>query len=476
MTHSNLRSPLLLLALTAAYQSALAQQPPDTVRSDDYFNTASGTGALQLLTPSTQSGNNNSAFGYASLQENTTGQWNTAIGSAALQMNSTGQSNTALGYNALNTNTYGNYNTACGNATLQANTVGSYNTAHGSGALYSNTTGNDNTSSGFNSLAFNSSGSDNTASGFQALYSNTIGNFNTAQGYNSLYANTTGGYNTAVGYLALPANTTGSYTTAVGSYSLQANTTGGYNTGFGAYSLIANTTGSGNTAFGYAGLRSMKTGSNNIGFGYQSLYLNSTGSNNIAMGYQGGYYVLSGSNNIEIGSLGAFADDNLIRIGTQGTQTKTYIAGISDAQITGAAVYVTSSGQLGVLASSERYKTSIAPLGSDTEKLMQLRPVRFHLKTDPKGAVQYGLIAEEVDKVYPELVIRDNAGKVQGVRYDELAPMLLNEMQKQQRTIEAQSEHAAAQDQQIQELRKMVAETQAGLVQLEKRNQLLAQR
>ena len=209
-----------------------------------------------------------------------------------------------------------------------------------------------------------------------------------------------------MGFLALEGSTTGSYTTAVGAFSLQANTTGGYNTGFGAYSLIANTTGSGNTAFGYAGLRSMTSGSNNIGFGYQSLYLNSTGSNNIAMGYQGGYYPLSGSNLIEIGSKGAFADTDLIRIGTQGTQTKTYIAGISDAQITGAAVYVTSSGQLGVLASSERYKTSIASLGSDTEKLMELRPVRFHLKNDPKGAVQYGLIAEEVDKVYPELVIR----------------------------------------------------------------------
>lgn len=475
MTHSNLRSPLLLLALTAAYQSAYAQQPPDVVNSDGFFNTASGSHALENVTPNPD-GNNNSAFGDTALQFNTTGQWNTGIGSEALQFNTQGFANSALGYNALNMNTYGNYNTGCGFATLQNNTVGSYNTAHGSGALYSNTTGNDNTSSGFDALALNSSGSDNVAVGYQSLYSNTVGNYNTAQGYNAMYANTTGGYNTAIGYLALPASTTGSYTTAVGSFSLQANTTGGYNTGFGAYSLIANTTGSGNTAFGYAGLRSMKTGSNNIGFGYQSLYLNSTGSNNIAMGYQGGYYVLSGSNNIEIGSLGAFADNNLIRIGTQGTQTKTYIAGISDAQITGAAVYVTSSGQLGVLASSERYKTSIASLGSDTEKLMELRPVRFHLKNDPKGAVQYGLIAEEVDKVYPELVIRDDSGKVQGVRYDELAPMLLNEMQKQQRTIETQNAHAAAQDQEIQDLKKMVAETQAGLVQLEKKNQLLAQR
>ena len=107
------------------------------------------------------------------------------------------------------------------------------------------------------------------------------------------------------------------------------------------------------------------------------------------------------------------------------------MAGISNSKITGSAVYVTSSGQLGVLASSERYKTAIAPMGGNTEKLQQLRPVTFHLKSDPGGAVQYGLIAEEVDKVYPELVIRDDRGVIQGVRYDELAPMLLNEMQQE---------------------------------------------
>jgi len=112
-------------------------------------------------------------------------------------------------------------------------------------------------------------------------------------------------------------------------------------------------------------------------------------------------------------------------------QTTAYIAGISTTHLTGSAVYVTSSGQLGVLASSERYKTAITPMGTRTDRLRKLRPVTFHLKNDPHGAVQFGLIAEEVDKVYPELVIRDEKGKVQGVRYDELAPMLLNEMQQQ---------------------------------------------
>jgi hypothetical protein len=127
------------------------------------------------------------------------------------------------------------------------------------------------------------------------------------------------------------------------------------------------------------------------------------------------------------------------RIGKPGSQTSVYIAGIESAQVTGGAVYVTSKGQLGVLASSERYKTTIVPMGARTEKLKQLRPVSFHLKTDPNGVVQYGLIAEEVDRVYPELVIHDDAGKIHGVRYDELAPMLLNELQRQQQTLAAQA-------------------------------------
>jgi hypothetical protein len=137
--------------------------------------------------------------------------------------------------------------------------------------------------------------------------------------------------------------------------------------------------------------------------------------------------------------------------------------------VIGAAVYVTSSGQLGVLASSERYKTDVAAMGADTAKLQKLRPVSFHLKTDPAGAVQYGLIAEEVDKLYPELVIRDAAGTIQGVRYDELAPMLLNEVQKQQRVNAAQAEKIASLEQQL-------AGIQAALLNLQPKHQLVAQR
>jgi hypothetical protein len=134
-----------------------------------------------------------------------------------------------------------------------------------------------------------------------------------------------------------------------------------------------------------------------------------------------------------------------------------------------------SSGRLGVLASSGRYKTSIKPIGS-TAKLEQLRPVAFHLKNDPQGALQYGLIAEEVDKVYPELVIRDDAGKIQGIRYDELAPMLLNEMQRQQQKIATQEARAAAQDAEIRDLKKLVLKMQADVINLQEKDKLVAQR
>jgi hypothetical protein len=125
----------------------------------------------------------------------------------------------------------------------------------------------------------------------------------------------------------------------------------------------------------------------------------------------------------------------VIRIGTKGTHKGAYIVGIESTTVTGSAVYVTAAGELGVLASSERYKTAITPIGESTDKLQQLRPVSFHLKSDPGGAVQYGLVAEEVDQIYPELVIRNDQGRIQGVRYDELAPMLLNEVQQQRRDL-----------------------------------------
>jgi len=252
-------------------------------------------------------------------------------------------------------------------------------------------------------LEQNTSGNDNTASGYQALDSNTIGNYNTASGDSALYSNTTADYNTALGYQALYGNTTGQQNTAVGTEALNDN----------------------------------KAGHENTAVGMDALHSNK-GSSNIALGWKAGYSVTTGSNNIDIGSEGVAGDSAVIRLGAisttgQSTQIATYIAGISGVTVsgTGVAVVVNSNGQLGIAGSSERFKTAVAPMGSATSKLDQLRPVTFRYKNEPQGPQQYGLIAEEVAKVYPELVVRNDKGDVISVRYDELAPMLLNEVQQQ---------------------------------------------
>jgi Chaperone of endosialidase len=218
---------------------------------------------------------------------------------------------------------------------------------------------------------------------------------------------------------------------------------------------------------------------------------NTTGIENIALGYQAGYKLTTGNYNIEIGTKGAGADHRTIKIGTEGIQATTFIAGIYNVPLTGNAVVVTSTGQLGVAAvSSERFKTAIVPMGSNTAKLEQLRPVTFKLKTDAKGTLQYGLIAEEVAKVYPELVIRDENGRIDGVRYDELAPMLLNELKQQQQKIAAQAnkinsvvEQNADQATEIRDLKQQVAELndlkqemRAALLKLQNKDELVAQR
>jgi hypothetical protein len=189
------------------------------------------------------------------------------------------------------------------------------------------------------------------------------------------------------------------------------------------------------------------------------------GSDNILLGGSAGYNLEKGSNNIYLGASGTIDETSRIRIGTAGSQTTTYIAGIAGTPVTGAQVVVTSSGQLGVLASSERYKTDIRSMDVDVAKLEQVRPVTFHLRSEPKGTLQYGLIAEEVDKVYPDLVVRNEAGRIEGVRYDERASILLTEVQSQRAAIgqddakfAAEEQRLAAQQQQLDELKQQFAQ------------------
>ncbi len=399
--------------------------------SDLNGNTAVGSSALANDTPGEFFGGIwNTAIGSDALQANTTGSQNTASGSFALQANTTGTSNTASGSFALQANTTGGNNTASGAFALNSNTTGGSNTASGVGALQANTNGNNNTADGSGALQQNTSGSNNTASGGGALGFNTTGIGNTASGASALQANTTGGGNTANGANALQNNTIGVSNTASGSGAMQSNTTGNGNTASGLGALSANTTGNGNTAIGDTALQSNTTGSNNVAIG-----------NLAAVGVSGG-----NSNNIHIGSLGASADSSVVRIG--GTQTSAYIAGISGASVSGgAAVYVTSSGQLGTVLSSRRFKEQITDMGDTSSKLLQLRPVNFFYKPqydDGSHLLQYGLIAEEVAKVYPEMVAYDKDGRILTVKYQLLAPMLLNELQKQAAQNRSLEERVAA--------------------------------
>jgi hypothetical protein len=217
-----------------------------------------------------------------------------------------------------------------------------------------------------------------------------------------------------------------------------------------------------------------------------ALAANTTGSNNIAEGWHGGYNLTTGSNNIDIGSPGVKAESGVIRIGTitgtTSTQSATYVAGIYGVKTAtaGTAVFIDSSGQLGTVSSSIRYKEDIQPIASASERLLKLRPVQFrYKKADVSGEkpIQYGLIAEEVAKVYPELVVRDaTTGRIDGVRYDELAPMLLNEMQQQQRKNAIQAAEILELKQQQLRTQQQVAVMSAALQALHAKDAVVAQR
>jgi hypothetical protein len=350
------------------------------------------------------------------------------------------------------------------------------NTAGGSGALQNKTTGGHTTAFGASALFSNTTGSDNTAVGFDALQKNTTGGMNTAVGSDALVANITGNDNTAIGFDALVANTTGNDNTAVGFDALQKNTTGGMNTAVGSDALVANTTGNDNTAIGFDALVANTTGNSNIAVGFNALVANTTGNSNIAVGVGAGGSLTSGSNNIYLGSSSATATElNTMRLGGM-QQTQTFIAGITGVPVTGSAVLISSTGQLGISASSIRYKRDIQPMGAHSRGLLQLRPVTFRYKQDAQGERQYGLIAEEVAKVYPELVTRGATGEVETVRYHEMMPMLLNEMQQQQRQLGTQTQQLTLQARQLAELQAQNARLRAALEQQQIQNTALETR
>jgi Chaperone of endosialidase len=349
-------------------------------------------------------------------------------------------------------------NTAEGEDALFSLTPGGiYNTALGFHALYNATNGFDNTATGWQALASNTTGVRNTATGAGALLSNTVGASNTANGVFALFSNTTGFGNTAIGDQALGYNTTGYSNTAAGT-ALGSNTTGFGNTATGTGALGRNTTGFENTATGHVALSLNTTGQFNVAVGHYALYLNTTGSGNIALGESAGINLTTGSNNIDIGNAGVGGESNTIRIGVQGTHTRTFVAGISATPISGAIVRVSASGQLGTVPSSERFKQNIKPMDKASEAILALKPVTFRYKKelDPDAIPQFGLVAEDVAGVNPDLVLRDEKGQIYTVRYDAVNAMLLNEflkehqkVQKLEAALAAVNERLKAQDAKI---------------------------
>ena len=363
----------------AVLQLTHAQCPQDC---DDFGNTH--LGANQGLA----GGFGNTAVGWGALLQNNGGEGNTAVGNLALS-NSTGSNNTAIGESALGNTTTGTFNAALGDYALSNNLTGSNNTAAGHFALHFNTTGNENLASGVNALLYNDSGSYNTATGFAALTGNVTSNDNTATGWGALSQNQTGGDNTATG--------------------LQA--------------LLSNISGGGNT-----------------GIGVNALYSNSRGSNNIGLGIGAGGALTTGDNNIDIGNAGVAGESAKIRIGTKGTHKNTYIAGIYGVTVPrGLGVIVDSSGHLCTTTSSARFKQQIKPMDRASEAILSLHPVTFRYKPelDPAGIPQFGLVAEQVEKVNADLVARDDQGKPYTVRYEAVNAMLLNEFLKEHRRVAA---------------------------------------
>ena len=271
---------------------------------------------------------------------------------------------------------------------------------------------------------------ENTANGALALLSNTSGNVNTAVGYSALFSNTGGFQNTAIGDSTLHSNTTGDNNTASGSAALYNNTTGDGNTATGSGALYCNGTGGGNTAVGRS-----------------ALFENPSGIVNIALGFHAGD-LTTGSNNIVIGNRGVEGESNTIRIGGgvfgYGPQTAAFIAGISGTAVVGDAVVVDGNGQLGTVASSARFKKNIKPMDKTSEAILALKPVSFQYRSDSKGTPQFGLIAEEVAKVNPDLVVRNRNDEIYSVRYEAVNAMLLNEFLKEHSTVQELKTEIAA--------------------------------
>ncbi len=338
------------------------------------------------------------------------------------------------------------------NGTALVHSYGDQNFFAGSGAGNFTMTGAVNTAIGSGALPVNTTGFSNSAFGWQTLNRNTTGTGNTAVGSQTLFSNTGGDYNTAVGIGAIGVGATGSNNTALGANALRSSI------------------GSDNTATGLQALYSNTTGRNNTATGENALGRNTTGILNTALGYQAGFNLTTGDNNIDIGNVGVAAEAATIRIGTSGTQTRSFIAGIRGITTGSAnviAVLIDSNGQLGTVSSSRRYKEDIVDMSDASARLLALRPVTFRYKKaydDGSKPIQFGLIAEEVAETFPELAVFNEDGQPETVKYQDLPPLLLNEFLKDHRRVD---ELAAKQETEVKQLREENAALKKRLGSLE---------
>jgi hypothetical protein len=440
VTHARIASGVYSLALLLTLVCATYARAGDvSVQLDagSGFAIKNSSGAIERLRVDEATGNlsrNGALFAH------TTGPRSTFVGQEAGLANS-GSSNTAFGYEALRSNTTAQGNSAFGTQALRANN-GFRNSAFGALALSSNTTGGGNAAFGATALYYNSTGLYNSAFGDRALFHNTTGGKNTAFGYFAMQANTNGHYNAAFGVRALFQNTTGFDNSALGSGALSSNTTGSRNAAVGIGALAGNTIGMDNAAVGEESLVSNSSGNGNAAVGRYSLFHNTTGSGNIGIGIFAGLNQTVGSDNIYLANPGVNGENGQIKIGTNGTHVRTTIAGIHGSNsVNGIAVLVNANGVLGTATSSARFKQDVRDLDDASELLMRLHPVSFRYRPEAapgEDGTQYGLIAEEVAKVAPELVAYDGDGRPYSVRYHVLPALLLSQNQEQQRTIEAQ--------------------------------------
>jgi trimeric autotransporter adhesin len=344
-------------------------------------------------------------------------------------------------------------NTAEGDFALQKLTTGTFNTALGAGTLFSNTTGFNNTADGAGALLNNIDGKANTAIGFTALFSNTT------------ISGNTGSQNTAIGNTALANNTIGTSNTAVGSQALLNNVQGNRNTAVGKDALLSNSnTSADNTAVGFQALFSNTLGEDNVAIGNFALTAN-TGNHNTAVGIHAGDTITGGDHNVCIGDFagtGIVASDHQIAIGVAATgpfadSGNTCFIGSIDGQSTSdagssVAVFIDDNNVLGTVKSSRRYKHDIKPMDKASKVILALKPVTFKYNHDVKGTPCYGLIAEDVAKVDPALVVRDKNGEPGTVRYEQINAMLLNEFLKEHKKVQEQGATIARLQTQVEAL------------------------